>query len=225
MENYDIVSALSDLNAAVCNLRASLDDRTATHHKFTDLKDLYTALAQAQAEMDIAKLDAGNPHFKSRYASIASLVRASRPALSKYGLAVYQKYVNADGGKNLITLITHSSGQYDVSELFIPFDANPQKFGSYASYMKRYAYREITGVIAEDQEDDDGEYVRKQVEQEEPSITAGQVKILQEGIDLLDNSDEIQRKILGFNKVKSLSELKQSQFKRVYEYILKEAGE
>jgi len=49
---------------------------------------LAAALSKAQATMTSAKKDSTNPHFKSRYADLASIWDACREPLTKNGLAI-----------------------------------------------------------------------------------------------------------------------------------------
>ena len=53
---------------------------------------LAEALAAAQGEMKNAPLNKVNPHFKSKFADLASIRDASTPALSKHGIAVTQTF-------------------------------------------------------------------------------------------------------------------------------------
>ena len=52
--------------------------------------ELAKALNKAQAEMKGAVADSVNPHFKSKYADLASIWDACREPLTKHGLAVIQ---------------------------------------------------------------------------------------------------------------------------------------
>ena len=60
------------------------------------------ALAKAQLEMEGAAKDSTNPHFRSKYADLASIRGASKP-LNKYGIAILQP-TTADGA--LVTVTT-----------------------------------------------------------------------------------------------------------------------
>lgn len=117
---------------------------------------LAEALASAQGEIEAAEKDRVNPHFKSRYATLAAAVEASRPALRKYGLAVIQS--PSGSSANCITLtsrLLHKSGEWLEDDFAMPvvkFD--PQGIGSALTYARRYAYCAMVGVIAD--EDDDG---------------------------------------------------------------------
>ncbi len=53
-----------------------------------EVKDIYSSLAKAQAEIALADRDSENPYFKSKYANLASFIQASRPALTKNGLSL-----------------------------------------------------------------------------------------------------------------------------------------
>jgi len=115
------------------------------------------ALSKAQGAMAAAKKDATNPHFKSRYADLASVWEACRVPLSANELAVIQvtEYAGT-GGITLMTMLVHSSGEWFRSRLYVPL-AQPsvQQIGSAITYARRYALGAIVGVAAAD--DDDGE--------------------------------------------------------------------
>lgn len=138
-----------------------------TPNESQELKELFAALAKAQAEMRIAGLSSENPFFKSRYADLADIVRASRPALTKYGLSViHQILPNEDGASMLHCILCHSSGQFiRTSMRILPVKNDIQSLGSCITYLKRYTYAAITGVICSD-DDDDGELVMSNVREE-----------------------------------------------------------
>ena len=58
--------------------------------KSETITHLATALAQAQAEMPVAVFDATNPFLKSKYATLGSVIQASRPILAKHKLSLVQ---------------------------------------------------------------------------------------------------------------------------------------
>lgn|SRR6202167_5603978 len=119
------------------------------------LKELAGALAKAQSKMESAGIKSNNPFYKTKYASFASIVKASRPALTENGLAVTQRVTFESDISVLITMLLHTSGEYLSSTIKIrPTKEDPQSFGSYLSYIKRYAYAAIVGVICDDEDDD-----------------------------------------------------------------------
>lgn len=131
---------------------------TPQPNQSAELNELFAALSKAQNEMDIAGLDAKNPFFKSKYATLAELMRASRPSLCKYGLSVIQQVIiNHDQTHTLTTKLAHASGQWLQSCMKInPPKQDVQAIGSYITYLKRYCYGALVGVIVDDESDDDG---------------------------------------------------------------------
>ena len=119
--------------------------------------ELATALSKAQGEMKPAAKDATNPHFRSTYATLASVIDAIRAPLSKHGLAFTQVFSqDADGRYALTTRLMHSSGQWiEAHSLLNPVKQDPQGVGSASSYYKRYHLMALVGVASDD-EDDDG---------------------------------------------------------------------
>jgi hypothetical protein len=120
------------------------------------MKAISQALVKAQAAMNHAAKDAKNPHFKSAYSSLASVIDAVRPALSSNGLAFVQKLHSADGGVAVETVLIHESGEeMSFGVLFIPATKqDAQGFGSAISYGKRYSLQAALGIASED---DDGQ--------------------------------------------------------------------
>ena len=118
---------------------------------------LAAALSKAQATMTSAKKDSTNPHFKSRYADLASVWDACRESLTKNGLAVVQLPGKDEAGYYVETVLTHSSGEFVSCKLHIvPIKDDPQGLGSSITYARKYALAAIAG-IAPDDSDDDGE--------------------------------------------------------------------
>lgn len=125
-------------------------------HKGTKMNELAKALVKAQAAMNHAAKDSKNPHFKSAYSSLASVIDAVRPALSSNGLAFVQRMHDSQGGVAVETVLIHESGeQYGCGVLFIPASKqDAQGFGSALSYAKRYSLQSALGIASAD---DDGE--------------------------------------------------------------------
>ena len=119
---------------------------------------LATALSKAQAQIRPAPKDAVNPHFKSKYADLASVVDAYRDALSMHGLSLSQ-HPSSEGQKVVITtLLMHTSGQWLESDLAITAQqATPQSVGSAITYGRRYSAMAITGMAADDDDGNDAE--------------------------------------------------------------------
>ena len=120
--------------------------------------ELAAALAAAQGMMTAASKDATNPHFKSRYATLASVVDAIRAPLSLNKLSVSQVLESAENGVGVAvrTLLLHTSGQWIASRYVMPITdkLTPQAMGSAITYARRYALSAIVGIAPDD--DDDG---------------------------------------------------------------------
>lgn len=113
------------------------------------------ALAAAQAELTDPVKDSINPHFKSRYADLASILKAVRPVLARHGIAVTQTTGITDGGGVILITALMWRGESIVGRYPVnPVKADPQGFGSAMTYARRYALQAIVGVAADD--DDDG---------------------------------------------------------------------
>ena len=118
---------------------------------------LALSLSKAQSAMIAAKKDSTNPHFKSRYADLASIWEACREPLTKNGLAVVQLPGKDEAGYYVETVLTHASGEFIAAKLHIvPTKDDPQGLGSSITYARKYALAAIAG-IAPDDSDDDGE--------------------------------------------------------------------
>lgn len=123
---------------------------------------LYAALAAAQAEfLPIAKnrkvvIKGDRSSYEFRYADLEAINAATRPALSKHGIAVYQSIE----GDYLVCVLAHSSGARVSSAVSIP-DASaqrdPKQFGGLLTYLRRYLVTGILGVAADDDLDVDGQ--------------------------------------------------------------------
>ncbi len=123
-----------------------------------EIKDFVAALAKAQGTMKPAVFNRVNPHFKTRYADFTSCMDACRAPLSENGLAVIQYCTTIEGKFNLVTMLAHVSGQWMKSEFpLIATKLDSQGVGSAMTYAKRYSLCGMTGIVADEEQDDDGE--------------------------------------------------------------------
>lgn len=128
------------------------------NNRSEQLNELFSALAKAQAEFGVAGHNAENPHFRSKFSDISELVRVSRPMLTKNGLSViHQILPDASGEHYMHTILAHASGQYIETRIGIkPAKSDIQALGGCITYLKRYTYAAIIGLVSS-AEDDDGE--------------------------------------------------------------------
>lgn len=120
------------------------------------LGKLGEALAKAQGAMDAAAKDSVNPHFRSKYADLASIREAIRVPLSVNGLAFFQRTTSTPEGVTVETTLLHSSGEFIRDSCWLPVaQQTAQAYGSALTYARRYSLSSLVGVVA-DNEDDDG---------------------------------------------------------------------
>ena len=118
------------------------------------------AIAAAQVKMGAAKFDSKNPHFNSRYASLASVMEAVKP-LAELGVAITQdcSVIRNEFGTQVevTTMLSHAeSGEWIAGNISMKVERDtPQGVGSALTYARRYSISSIAGVAAD--EDDDGE--------------------------------------------------------------------
>ncbi len=118
-------------------------------------KNVYTALAAAQAQMGPLVKGATNPHFKSKYADLADLVHAVRGPLNNNGLAWFHQIVRSEIGSDMRTVLIHGESETSIEcdvELIVA-KRDMQGMKSATTYAKRIGLESVTGVAPED---DDG---------------------------------------------------------------------
>lgn len=125
-----------------------------------DHKSIAQALAAAQMKMGKALKSANNPHFKSKYADLASVVDACMPALNEAGIAVIQPTTDDESGRYVETILIHGeSGETLKCRVPLIVGKNDmQGYGSAVTYARRYGLMSMSGIAPED---DDGNAAAK----------------------------------------------------------------
>lgn len=116
----------------------------------TEISAISAAVSAFQGEIEQPALNRENPYFKSRYVDLSGVLKSAQKLLAKNGLAVMQII----SGGDIITLLTHKSGQWIKSICPIGNYKTQQERGSAITYTKRYAICAILGIAADT--DDDG---------------------------------------------------------------------
>lgn len=119
------------------------------------INEIAEALAKAQAKMAGAIKDSENPHFRSRYADLASVREACMGALNAEGIGVLQSPRLVDAPDTIVveleTRFVHRSGQWVADHLRVPVSKpDAQGVGSAITYARRYALAAFAGVAPED---------------------------------------------------------------------------
>ena len=179
------------------------------------INEISKAMSIAQGQIQPASKDSTNPHFRSKFSSLAAVWDVIREPLANNGLSVWQDITNHEKGISVETKIVHISGQWvEFGPLVMPVKSHdPQSYGSCSSYGKRYALCAALGVVSSD--DDDGETAmnshRNETQQQtykEGVASDAQLKYLRSLADA-----QTQEKILSFYKIDSLDQLTISQAK------------
>jgi len=135
------------------------EDRSKDDWKSPEIGKLAEALAKAQSELEGAKKESTNPFFKSNYADLHAVIKASFPYLSKNGLSVTQGNEIIPGAVCVTTTLMHLSGQWLRSKVKLPLNkVDAQGVGAAITYGRRYGLSAIVGIA---QYDDDANSIRK----------------------------------------------------------------
>ena len=127
-----------------------------------DQAELGAALSKAQAAIRSAEKDRQNPHLRNRYATLESVIRATRPHLGAHGLSLTCAPVAEDNRAGVAWTLRHASGQWESGVLLMPLGQSrgitpAQALGSVVTYAHRYVRMHLLGCAAGD--DVDGEDV------------------------------------------------------------------
>lgn len=230
----DEIETMSDLvgdHSPHC-IPSTSDTHPLDQSRSLEIKDLYAALAKAQADMEIAA-ERKYKAARGGYPRMADLIQASRKCLAANGLSIHQKiYTDEQSRDYLRTELAHESGQWTSSTIRYDWPKGDlDAWQSFIDKMKREAYKAITGCVSD--EDDDGmaaqdELYRKKDKGVEPNInykpkektsdfiTKEQVKLLQrEATKYPDLVEQIYNRW----KIKSLADLRQAEFEETLDYL------
>lgn len=184
---------------------------------------IHSAMARAFAEIEGATKSANNPHFKSKYADLTSVIEAIKPALVANGLFFTQHPVPSQGGVTVRTWLHHASGDsLDLGELFVPANKNDaQAYGSALTYARRYALVTAFGVPVED---DDGNAASRGQERSGTNREVSPAPAMPDSewaklVQLIEASKADRSAMLGYFKVKDLRELDQQQYAECVEML------
>jgi hypothetical protein len=156
MNDAQLTDALDRIYKAIQEQAKKVDQILIQPKALFSQKELNAALAAAQSEFEIARKSKEDNYYHMRYENLTDVVDASRPYLAKNGLSVTFLIDHKDDGGALLTCsLLHSSGQSLESKMrLLPSKNDPKSLASEVSFMKRILYAGITGVVADDEDDD-----------------------------------------------------------------------
>lgn len=161
-------------------------------HGQNSVKQIASALVKAQMAFGPALKSSTNPHFRSRYADLATCVDAVIGGLNDNGIALVQQLQDSPTGVTVETVFVHESGEMlNCGKLFVPaVKQDAQGFGSALTYARRYSLMAACGIAPED---DDGNAAAKPkstftLDANEYKADA-LVKLLKDLIDSIDSEE------------------------------------
>lgn len=116
--------------------------------------------AKALKIVKTKKVSFNNTSYK--HATLANIVETAAPALSEHGLSHRWETKQESGLVTVTCIITHQLGHSERTSLTSAPDTSGAKnaiqaVGSAVTYLQRYTFMAITGLAAQDQDDDGGE--------------------------------------------------------------------
>ncbi len=121
--------------------------------KIEAAEPLLISLAKALPELEGAKKNSANPHFKSKYADLGAVIDAIRP-IAEHGIWFRQVDLEREGGAAVETYYIGNGEEISAGVTFVPADrGNAQGYGSAKTYARRYGLMNAFGLSSED---DDG---------------------------------------------------------------------
>lgn len=179
---------------------------------------IIAALAAALPKLEGAKKNANNPHFKSKYADLGSVIDALDP-IKDHGLWFIQISKERDNGACFETVIIHgpSNSKMSMGETFVPADrANAQGFGSAQTYARRYGLLSAFGLATEDDDGNAASQTPTKPRQQAKPADTGPLTDAQWGIisDLIGQTNTDAKAFCTAFKIKSVKELPSDQFDR-----------
>lgn len=125
------------------------------------------ALVEAQKKINHAQKDSKNPHFKNDYASLESVIDATKTPLLEQGIFVIQS-VGLDN--TLTTTLQHSSGEFFQSSMQLLTSKNDmQGLGSSITYGRRYQLASMLNISQADDDANLASQPQKQAQQRQYS--------------------------------------------------------
>jgi hypothetical protein len=185
-------------------------------------KTIASALAAAQMQMGKALKQSSNPHFKSKYADLGSVMDACMPALNAVGIAVIQPAGEDEFGRYVETRLIHGeSGEMLTCRVPLIVNKNDmQGYGSAVTYARRYGLITMAGIAPED--DDGNAAAAAAPRQQAPAkMTANQFEQI---TDLIERTASDEDKLCAYFKVAELYDLTAQQAEQTIAMLTKKLG-
>lgn len=171
------------------------------------MKTIYAKLLNAKKNIGKVQKTSINPHFKSKYSDLNSLLEAVEPVLLDNDLLLLQPVIN---GKVITQIIDVETGEKLESIIELDGNLNPQQRGSQITYYRRYTLQSLLSLSSDD---DDANSASQNIKPKKPTLNEKQFE------------QAIERIIKGekelYNKIVSTYELTSKQSVELDEIINK----
>lgn len=183
-------------------------------------QSLLGALAEALPKLEAAKKNSANPHFKSKYADLGSVIAAIQP-IADHGLWFRQVSHEAENGVCIETFYIHEGEELSAGKVFVPADRNnAQGYGSAQTYARRYGLQMAFGLATED---DDGNAAAAAPPKKADQVDDDTLSLIIEFCEAIPGNQS--GAIKEAYKIDQLTELTASQAKAVLERLKEKAKE
>ena len=183
-------------------------------------KEISIALVNAQKAFRPALKTSTNPHFRSRYADLATCIDAVIDGLNDNGIMLMQPLHECSSGVIVETIFIHESGQtISAGRLHVPASKNdPQGYGSALTYARRYSLMAACGIAPED---DDGNDACKPITAKanpvhKKHISREQVDLLKK---LIERSGQNEKSFCDLAKINKCEDLEESRFQKAVQML------
>ncbi|MDE3022110.1 MAG: ERF family protein [Pseudomonadota bacterium] len=187
-----------------------------------DISELLKALMAAEDEFESIQMtktgQAGS--FKFHYADLKECFRATKPALKKHGLKCNGCFANQEGRLTLSLILSHAaSGQWMKSTMPItPASNSPTDLGKFITYMRRYMYVTLLGVVSDEDVEGDALDAVDAKKSDNRLISKDQCDEL---TNLILDSGRTVQEVLDKHKIKSLDSISEKTYKSWVQYLSK----
>ena len=144
------------------------------------MNNLLQALCAASAEISNPVRDSKNPHFRTNYASLESVLAAVTMPLQKHGLVLTQTTEPTENDVLLRTSLWHAKTgeRIDSTILLNPSKKDPQGVAGAATYYRRLAIKALLGLAETDDDGNEASGHAPQHAQPQPKPRANAEKVV-----------------------------------------------
>lgn len=148
---------------------------------------IYKKILEIQKlNLSVAK-DASNPHFKSKYMDLDSIIETYNPALAKNGVVVFHRSESSI----LYTSLYDTESDTSITSEFAIHNSDPQKRGAEITYGRRYNLLQLLNITAEDDDGNSASGANFKSEQDDkPWFSRANLEALAKQMDKFPSADE-----------------------------------